>query len=194
MTKNELALLADVLRASKGTHPITCTTTWNGFEAGKTYQAEINPAGVAGEVFANDKDGIPTSIGSSCTFFELASNLPAVPTEQEKIATRKAVIASKLNELAIHLTLERGTYGAGQIVEWIPGLCNRRLPSENAVMYVVEQTDVVVSKPNGSAADPNDSELVDLRVACLATSGRDDESCVVEVMVDSRRVQLWGNS
>ncbi len=59
-------------------------------------------------------------------------------------------------------------------------------------MYVVEQTDVVVNKPNGAAADPNDSELVDLRVACLATSSRDDESCVVEVMVDSRRVRAWG--
>lgn len=191
MTKNDLSLLAEVLRASKGTHPITCNTTWNGFEAGQTYQAEIN---TAGEVFANDKHGIATAITSNCTFFDVINGLPVAPTKEDRIAQGKEESAAKLNQLAVYLTLERGTYGPGQIVEWIPGLCNRRLPSNNAVMYVVEQTDVVVSKPNGSAADPNDSELVDLRVACMATSGRDDEHCVVEVMVDSRRVQLWGNN
>ena len=187
MTKNDLTLLIAALHASKGTHAIKCTVTWNGFEAGQTYQAEYKSIGC---VQAADKDGIMTNIGiNACTFFELSGHLP---TEAEKTAQRKAENAARLNQLAVHLTLERGTYGVGQIVEWIPGLCNRRIPSDNAVMYVVEQTDVVVSKPNGSAADQNDSELVDLRVACLATSGRDDEACVIEVMVDSRRVRVWG--
>lgn len=189
MNKQDLYLLIEVLRANKGFHPLKCVVTWNGFEAGQMYQALYKNDN---EVQASDKDGIVTPIGiHACTFFELAS---ALPSKEDKIAQRKAENAAKLNELAIYLTLERGTYGPGQIVEWIPGLCNRRLPSDNAVMYVVEQTDVVVSKPNGSAADPNDSELVDLRVACMATSGRDDEHCVVEVMVDSRRVQLWGGN
>lgn len=187
MTKNDLNLLTEFLRAG-ATHPIKCNTTWNGFEAAMTYHAELE----SGTACAKDKHGILTNIAPVIHFFDLANPLPAAPTQAEKIAQRKAESATKLNELAVHLTLERGTYGVGQIVEWIPGLCNRRLPSDNAVMYVVEQTDVVVSKPNGSAADPNDSELVDLRVACLATSGREDEHCVVEVMVDSRRVRVWG--
>lgn len=190
MTKNDLSLLAEVLRASKAPHPITCVTTWNGFEAGQTYQAE---SAELGGVFAKDKDGIPTGItANSCNFFELANTLPVVPTEAEKIAARKLENAAKLRDLGAYLTLERGTFGAGQTVEWIPGMCNRALPSKNALMYVVEQTEAVLGKHNGDAADPNAMELVDLRVACMATSPRDDEECIVEVMVDSRRVQLWG--
>lgn len=189
MTKNDLTLLSEVLRASKGTHPIKCVTTWNGFEAGQTYQAE---ATANGAVFAHDKDGISTTISaSSCTFFELFSPLP---TEEDRTSQRKEENAAKLRSLAPHLTLERGNFGVGQIVEWIPGLCNRRLPSRNALMYVVVQTDAVLVKPDGEASNPHDIELVDLRIACLATSGREDEECVVEVMVDSRRVQLWGTN
>lgn len=190
MTKNELNLLAEVLRASKGTHPVLCNNTWNGFEAGQTYQAEINQQG---EVFANDRHGIPTSIVSACTFFQLASELQRVPTTEEKTVALKKMNAAKLRELGVYLTLERGNFGAGQIVQWIPGMCNRSLPSRKALMYVVEQTEPVLGKHNGEAADPNAMELVDLRVACMATSPRDDEECIVEVLVDSRRVQLWGN-
>ena len=187
MSRDDLNLLTEFLRAG-ATHPVKCNTTWNGFEAAMTYHAELE----SGTACAKDKHGILTNIAPVIHFFDLANPLPAAPTEAEKIAKRKAENAAKLNELAVHLTLERGTFGAGQIVEWIPGLCNRRIPSDNAVMYVVEQTDVVVNNPRGSAASPNDSELVDLRVACLATSSRDDEPCVVEVMVDSRRVRAWG--
>lgn len=189
MTKNDLSLLAEVLRASKSTHPILCNNTWNGFEAGQTYQAEINNAG---EVFANDKHGIATSITSACTFFQLASELQPAPTAEERDAERKEANVAALRELGAHLTVERSSFGAGQIVGWIPGMCNRQLPSKNALMYVVEQTEAVLAKPNGDASNPNDMDLVDLRVACMATSPRDDEQCIVEVLVDSRRVQLWG--
>lgn len=189
MSRDELNLLMDVLRASKATHPILCVVGWNGFEAGHTYQAECDAYGLQ----AKDKDGITTSIGyNACAFFEVGAPVPAKPTAEEQLAEQQAQNAATLRQLGAYLTAERPTFNQAQLVKWIPGMCNRRIPSENALMYVIEQTNPQEVRQDGLKANPNDIELVDLRVAALACSARDDEQHIVEVMVDSRRVQLWG--
>lgn len=180
MTKNDFALLTQTLGASKAPHPIRCTETWNGFEAGLTYQAEIN---AQREVYANDKFGIPTAIGSGCTFFELAI---ALPSPQDTARSERTGLSNKLIALSDHLLTERETYLPGQLVEFIPGMDNFK---DVKLFRVIEQVDVFVAKPDGNPWDSSNIELLDLRVAYIRTV-RDGTEFLLEGFLDSRRVRL----
>lgn len=178
MTRNDLNLLIDAMRVSKGTYAIKCVTTWNGFEAGQIYHTELARDGA---VMANDKDGISTAIGfNSCTFFELSSPLPS---QKDTLLAERRLYANKLKELSAHLlTDERDVFGAGELVEWKPGMCN--LNTQASVFCVVEQVEPFVAKPQGSPFDSGAIELLDLRVAFLHSDNR-----LNEIFMDSRRVR-----
>jgi hypothetical protein len=180
MTKNDLTLLIEVLRTTNAPHAIKCVTTWNGFEAGQTYQAELNRVN---EVFANDKDGIPTGITpSSCTFFELAAQLPS---PAETAADKRKDLANMLTELSDHLLTERVTYQPGQLVEFIPGMDNFK----NVKLFrVIEQVAEFQAFPNANPYNSQEIELLDLRVAYMHTIR--DQNYLLEAFIDSRRVRL----
>ena len=176
MTKNDLSLLIEVVRNSKAPYPIRCTEAWNGFEKGLEYQAELAPNGV---LVAKDKDGIPTSISAVFTFFD---PIKALPSPEETALTERKETAGKLRELAAHfLVEERDTFGAGELVEWKPGMCN--LSFKGDVFCVIEQVEPFVAKPDGSPFDISAIEILDLRVAFI------HRDCLSEVFVDSRRMR-----
>lgn len=180
MTRNELDLLIDVLRSSKAPFAIKCVTGWNGFEPGKTYQAELARDGA---VLANDKDGIATPIGyNSCTFFELATPLPS---RAEAEADQRTELGNKLIELSDHLLLERENYKPGQVVEFIPGMDNFKGVK---LFRVIEQVEEFVAKSEGNPWDANHVELLDLRVAYISTTHGGE--FLLEGFIDSRRVRL----
>lgn len=176
MTKNDLNLLIEVMRNSKAPYAIRCTEAWNGFEKGLTYEAEL---ATNGQLFAKDKDGIPTAINSVHAFFD---PVKALPTPEETAQAERKVTADKLRELASNfLTEERDVFGAGELVEWKPGMCNLNVNSN--VFCVIEQVEPFVAKPNGSPFDSAAIEVLDLRVAFIH---RDSLS---EIFVDSRRMR-----
>lgn len=178
MTKNDLNLLTESLR-SGATHPVKCNTTWNGFEAAMSYQAEF----VNGTVSAKDKHGVSTNIVPVIPFFDLGKPLPS--TEETAKANRND-LANLLTELSDHLLTERENYLPGQLVEFIPGMDNFKGVK---LFRVIEQKEEFIAKPNGNPYDGPDIELLDLRVAFIH-EGHDDKKYLLEAFLDSRRVRL----
>lgn len=177
---------------------LLCTESWNGFIAGASYEAFPSMHNLRTVLAAHDKHSIITPITeSAAAFFEIDNGVQMDPvlSEEERRQQERQAIANKLCELGDFLLRERPQFHPRELLEWIPVMNNRRLPSAGAVMMVIEQLPVPTPVcSGGNLANPNDNELVDLRVACLATSSRDDEDCLVEVMVDSRRVRRWGSA
>lgn len=170
---------------------LVCRESWNGFTAGQQYEACA-----AGTVLvANDDHGLDTKITETVAhFFDVADGieLAVEPSEEESRAEREKASAAVLRERLAMFVPPATKFLKGEVLGWKPGLCNRRLPSEGALMIAVEHLDEPL--PNDeSLSSANGLDVYDLKVACIArSSGRDDDTCMVEVVVDSRRVQRWG--
>ena len=175
---------------------LTCRESWNGFTAGQSYLA----IACGSALKANDDNGLDTHITENAAHFfdvEAGTELAQLPTDAEKVHQRKVRDATEL-ALSLHL-FEQTTsrpFARYDVLEWKPGLCNRRLPSDNALMIVTEVLPIAEkATEEAPASSPAGSDYVDLRVGVLACSaGREDDTCMHEVLVDSRRVQLWGGA
>ncbi|AEY69651.1 hypothetical protein PEp14_00062 [Erwinia phage PEp14] len=170
--------------------PLTCREGWNGFTAGRNYEA----IACGGNLKAADDHGLDTLITEAAAhFFEVAdgTELAAELTEDEKHARYQVELAGKLRDRLALLVPPAEPFVKGEVLMWKPGLCNRRIPSEGALMITIE-TLAEPMTPDESTSTPAGHELLDLKVAAIArNSGREDDNCLVELVVDSRRVQRW---
>lgn len=195
MTKHELARALAAVQKSLAVR-LNCTETWNGFIAGSTYDAAATHHHGRWVLGATDGHGLLTPITeSAAVFFQLASEVPALLTGDEEAAAKLQQNRETLKTLYGTFTAPARQYKVGDFLEWIPGLCNRVMPSRRASMVVTEVLSPPASTPEKDPSSPDYSDVCDLRVACLAKHrGREDEDHLVEVCVDSRRVQMWGTS
>lgn len=166
---------------------VTCLEYFCGFAAGITHNAlATHHNGRATLGIKNPSNGeILPITANAAAFFELADPVPDVHGPE--------VEAEELRRLGAYLLRERPVFKPNALVSWIPGMFNRPypLPAADAVMLVIEQVEPIPARHHAEPCDANGVEMVDLRVLVMANSGRDDESCAVEVMVDSRRIQHW---
>lgn len=192
MTKTQLAACFDhVLRQLPLS--LSCTETWNGFIAGNNYQACATHHHGRWTLGATDGHGIITPITEGAAhFFEIVGELPAPPTDDDKQAERRAKESIRLEQVvAAFNQAPARPFRVGDLVEWKPGLCNRNFPTADAVMKI---TDIPPLAEYGSKdkTEPNGNDPCDVLVAFLAKNrGREDDFHMIEIMLDSRRLQHW---
>ncbi|UZV40769.1 hypothetical protein 12Stean4476_00007 [Erwinia phage Stean] len=169
---------------------LTCREGWNGFAAGQNYEA----IACGSALKAADDHGLDTRITEAAAhFFDVADGieLAVEQSEAEKLAAKQATNAVLLRERLALLVPPAEPFGKGEVLTWKPGLCNRRIPSENALMIAVETLAEPVA-PGETSDTPAGAEVLDLKIACIArNSGREDDTCLIELVIDSRRVQRW---
>lgn len=176
---------------------LICRESWNGFASGRQYEA----IAAGSKLKANDDNGLDTLISESAAHFfdvDSAIELAQLPTPAEEAHQQQLTYATDLAH-SLYLLEEAPSrpFARYDVLEWKPGLCNRNLPSEGALMIVTE----VLAQPepndaSGNYGNPYRNDMVDLRVGVLASGrgrGREDEDTLLEVCVDSRRVRLWGS-
>ncbi len=192
MTKTQLAAcFAHVQRQLPLS--LSCTETWNGFNAGTTYEACATHQHGRWVLAATDSHGIITAITDGAAhFFEIVGELPEPPTEDDIEADRRANDQRQLSDSIALFTPPAQPFKKGQYLQWKPGMCNRNLPKSHQAMIVTEVLPAAIPA-DSDPVQPGGSDMCDLRVACLAYSrGREDDHQLIETLVDSRRVELWG--
>lgn len=193
MNKQTLSLAITQAKRDNGI-TLICTTSWNGFEADKNYEAQHVHQHGRCSLAANDKDGIHTLITeAAAAFFDVSPATPLVElTEAEMLHNQRMAQSARLMAAYEAFTaVEEKPFSAGELVVWIPGLGNRRTPAHTTVMVITE----VLSEPQSITSEPDHwdhAEKLDLRVGFMARSNsREDDSHMIEVSIDSRRVMRW---
>lgn len=173
---------------------IACSETWNCFTSGTTYEAAAMYHHGRWVLGATDNQGLLTPITeAAAAFFTLTDSVPHRPSDEEVAASITRNTAEKLKAIAARFHHQDGPFKVGEIIVWKDGLCNRSLPSSAAPMSITEVLSSPVRDQSASPESPDYSDICDLRVAVLAKGrGREDDCHLVEVCVDSRRVQHWG--
>jgi len=93
--------------------------------------------------------------------------------------------AEKLSEVYEKLTrLPKETFEAGAIVEWIPGLKNKKMKADMMIVTEVLKDPIIDDSWTSSSAYYK--EQLDLRIGAL-----DSDGDLLEYFIDSRRVTAF---
>lgn len=185
MTKEDFELLGEVLFASKKPYTLLCNTTWNGFEAGQRYQADLLTEARPLVVTAKDKDGIDTSLTRAFTFFDL---MGVLPSKSELEDEHRGQTNALLSELTGNLLRPYKQYQPGDMVEFIPGMENF---GDAKVFCVVKQMSPFQAFKDGNPFNSSQIEMLDLRVTYFHQTASGKRVC--ETHIDSRRVRRLGS-